>query len=231
MITLEDIKKNRNFSDMVFKANQCLEAMGYTDHGPKHVGYVSKVASDILEKLGYPPREVELAAIAGWLHDVGNICGRTRHGQSGALLIFPMLLEMGMPMDEVCTITSAVANHEESVGDVVNNVTAALIIADKVDAHRIRVRKNHYTPEDIHDRVNFAISKTNITVDREKKEISFEFTMDTSSSIMDFMEIYVSRMLKCEKAARFLGATFRLVANGVCVNNHTVKLQIDQGTR
>ena len=226
-ITLEEIRKNEQLNQMVDQANACLAAMGYTDHGPKHVGYVSKVAAELLEKLGYPEREVELAAIAGWLHDVGNICGRKHHGQSGGLLLFPMLLNMGMPMDEVCTVTAAVANHEESVGNIVNNVTAALVIADKVDAHRVRVRQNHYNPEDIHDRVNYAIGKTYVKVDAGQRIISYEFIMDATSSVMDFMEIYLSRMLKCEEAARFLNATFQLKANGVAVNNQTIKLEIE----
>ncbi len=220
MITLQTIKEDAEISAMIERANRCLEALGYTDHGPRHVGYVSRVAADVLRKLGYDERRVELAAMAGWMHDVGNLICRKQHGTNGAALLFPKLRSMGMDLEEAFVICSAVGNHEEEYGRPVDDVSSALIIADKVDAHRTRVRRNKFDPTDMHDRVNYSIHQTRLTVDANQKSICFSFLMDPSSSVMEYMNIYLSRMTMCENAAQFLGCTFSLVVNGMPINNY-----------
>ena len=217
-ITLKTLRDNPVLNRLIRAANESLAAMGYTEHGPRHVGYVSRAASNILESLDYSPRMVELAAMAGWIHDVGNAVNRHNHGMTGASLLFPVLLEIGLPMDEVVMILGAVGNHEEQNGTPINPICAALIIADKSDAHRTRVRKGTYNPKDIHDRVNYAIKKNGLEVDRQRRIIRFSLIMDSSSSIMDFMEIYLTRMKMCERSARLLGCQFELVVNDQIVN-------------
>lgn len=218
VITVVDVKKDEKLSALIYAANKMLEAIGYTEHGPRHVGFVSVTARAILEKLHYPERMCELAAIAGWVHDVGNSVNRMNHGITGGVMLFPLLQEIGMPLDEVLTVVGAVGNHEEQNGKVVSAVSAALVIADKSDAHRTRVRKNIYNPEDIHDRVNYAIRENRVDVDEQARIIRFSITMDESSSVMDFMEIYLTRMQMCEEAANFLGCRFELVVNGQNIN-------------
>ena len=217
-ITVQDVKQNEKLAVLIDAANRMLEVIGYTEHGPRHVGFVSHTARSILEQLYYPERMCELAAIAGWVHDVGNAVNRVNHGITGGALLFPILQEMGMPMDEVVTIVGAVGNHEEQNGKVVSAVSAALIIADKSDAHRTRVRRASYNPDDIHDRVNFAIAQNAVEVNPVRRIIRFALSMDESSSVMDFMEIYLTRMQMCEEAANFLGCRFELVVNGVNIN-------------
>lgn len=232
MITLKDIKANNRFEKLIDWAGKGMEAMGYTEHGIRHCSYVSATARDILVQLDYPERIQELAAIAGYIHDIGNSVNRKNHGPTGAALAFPVLMEMGMDMDEICMITSAIGNHEEETGFAVNEVAAALIIADKSDAHRTRVGRGKYNSEDIHDRVNYAIRKSRVVVDVESKIIQFTIQMDATSSIMEFMQIYMSRMIMCEKAAKCLGCEFQLVANGQPINNNAVisENQLDEET-
>ena len=216
MITLTEIKQNEKIKVLVEHANKVLEVMGYTDHGPRHVGYVSRIAGDILEKLGKSERCVELAKIAGWVHDVGNMVNRKQHGLNGATLLFPILCEMGMDISEACDICSAVGSHEEETGLPVSDISAALIIADKVDAHRARVRSKEFLPTDIHDRVNYSIRTTNMTV--KDGTIAMDYTMNSIASPMEFLSIYLTRMQMCEKSARFLGCNFALHINGVKLN-------------
>ena len=206
MITLQEIKKNETIKALVLAGNRYLEAMGYTDHGPRHLGYVSHTASMLLRELGYSEREVELAAIAGWVHDVGNSVNRHDHGPNGAVLLFPILRETGMDVNDVVEIITAVGNHEEQSGFVSSAVSAALAIADKSDAHKSRVRNGRPDPTDIHDRVNFSIQENRVTV-------------DDSSSVLEFLSIYMSRITMCEQAAAFLGQRFELCINGRTVNN------------
>jgi uncharacterized protein len=219
MVTLEDIQANEEISALIREANNVLTAIGYTEHGQRHVGYVSATASAILKKLAYPERTVELAAIAGLVHDVGNVVNRKHHGLNGAVMLFPILREMGMEMDELCQILSATGYHEEETGVPVSDISAALIIADKSDAHRTRVRQGKYDPYDIHDRVNYSIKKNWVEVDPLKRIIRYEMIMDSSSSVMEFMQIFLTRMRLCEKAAEFLECRFDLVVNGVTINN------------
>ncbi|MGI6112724.1 MAG: phosphohydrolase [Mahellales bacterium] len=220
IITLEDIKKNKDVKTMISWSNHCLEAIGYTDHGLRHASYVSRVASEILRQLDHPKRMVELAAISGWVHDIGNCINRKNHGLTGANLIFPILVQMGMPIEEICVITSAVGNHEEEHGNSISEVSAALIIADKSDAHRARVRRGKCDLNDIHDRVNYSIKHSKVVVDKEAMVIKYELDIDKNSSVMEFLQIYMSRMVMSEKAANYLGCSFEIVANGLTLNNN-----------
>ncbi len=219
MITLQEIKQNESIKALVRAGNRYLETLGYTDHGPRHLGYVSRTASGILKSLGYSEREVELAAIAGWVHDVGNSVNRHDHGPNGAILLFPLLREIGMDIEDVMIIITAVGNHEEQSGTVSSAVSAALAIADKSDAHKSRVRNGHPDVGDIHDRVNFSIQENSVTVDRKHKIIRQELRMDESSSVLEYLSIYLPRILMCEQAAEFLGQHFELFINDRPVNN------------
>lgn len=219
MITLQEIKQNESIKALVRAGNRYLETLGYTDHGPRHLGYVSRTASGILKSLGYSEREVELAAIAGWVHDVGNSVNRHDHGPNGAILLFPLLREIGMDIEDVMIIITAVGNHEEQSGTVSSAVSAALAIADKSDAHKSRVRNGHPDVGDIHDRVNFSIQENSVTVDRKHKIIRQELRMDESSSVLEYLSIYLPRILMCEQAAEFLGQHYELFINDRPVNN------------
>ncbi len=219
MVTLQEIKQNEDIRVLIKAGNRYLDAMGYTEHGPRHVGYVSKTASSILKSLGYSPREVELAAIAGWVHDVGNSVNRHNHGPLGATLLLPILKETGMEMADVMEIITAVGNHEEQSGFISSAVSAALALGDKSDAHKSRVRNGKPDETDIHDRVNFSIQENRVTVDREKRVIRHELTMNDTSSVMEYLQIYMSRIVMCEQAAKFLRCSFDLVINGQSINN------------
>ncbi len=218
-LSLEEIKNNKKIAVLINHANDMLEHIGYTEHGRRHVGYVSKVAGDILETLGYDGRTVELAKIAGWIHDIGNAINRKHHGLNGSLLLYPILTEMDMDMEEIALLLSAVGNHEEETGTPVSPISAALIIADKSDAHRTRVRRGKYDPFDIHDRVNYSIKENQVNVDVDKKLINYQMTMDDTSSVMEYMQIFLTRMIMCEKAADFLGCKLNIVINGTIINN------------
>ena len=219
-MTLQEIKQNESIRALVHAGNKYLEAMGYTDHGPRHVGYVSDTASRILRCLGYDEHQVELAAIAGWVHDVGNAINRHNHGANGAILLYPVLREMGMPVADVVAIITAVGNHEEHNGFISSPISAALAIGDKSDAHKSRVRGGKPDPTDIHDRVNFAIQENKVTIDCDNKVIRQSLTMDETSSVMEYLTIYLERIQMCEAAAEVLGQRFELYINGSPVNNH-----------
>ncbi len=219
MVTLQDMKQNESIRALIRAGNRYLEAMGYTEHGPRHVSYVSKTASGILRALGYSPREIELAAIAGWVHDVGNSVNRHDHGPLGAVLLLPILRETGMDMADIMEIITAVGNHEEQSGFISSAVSAALALGDKSDAHKSRVRNGQPDMTDIHDRVNFAIQENHVSIDRQKRIIRHELTMDETSSVMEYLQIYMSRIVMCEKAAAFLHCSFDLVINGQSINN------------
>ncbi|MEA4929426.1 MAG: HD domain-containing protein [Candidatus Limiplasma sp.] len=229
MITLDEIKKNESIRALVKAGNKYLEALGFTDHGPRHLSYVSRIASYILKALGYSEREIELAAIAGWVHDVGNSINRHDHGPNGAIMLFPILKDAGMAMPDVVEIITAVGNHEEQSGSVSSAVSAALIIADKSDAHKSRVRNGRPDPGDVHDRVNFSIQQNDVTVDRKTRLIRQSLVMDRSSSVLEYLSIYMPRIILCEKAAAFLGQEFQLVINGHAVNNQSPTPQVVEG--
>lgn len=195
-------------------ANTHLKLIGYTEHGPRHAGLVAKIAGNVLKHLNYPERQVELAIIAGWLHDIGNMINRNMHGQIGALLAKDILQELGMGMREITLIMGAIGNHEEQHGHTTSSVAAALILADKADVHRSRVQSKH-EDFDIHDRVNYACTSSFLRVDAENKHIALELEIDiTIASVMDYFEIFLSRMIMCRNAAEFLGCQFELNING-----------------
>ena len=215
MVTLDDIKKNPVIDSFIRKGNEYLGVMGFTEHSYRHVNLVSSIAKNILTKLGYKQREAELAAIAGYMHDIGNVVSRNEHGISGATISCPILLQMGMQPDEVATVISAIANHEEQYGQPVNNVAAALIMADKSDVHRSRVRNQDFATFDIHDRVNYAVEHSFLWVDEKKRTITMELETDIKIvPVMEYFEIFLTRMVLCRKAAVFLNCTFELVING-----------------
>lgn len=215
MITLDDIKKDPVIDTFIKKGNEYLGVMGFTEHGYRHINLISSIARNILLKLNYPKREVELAAIAGYMHDVGNVISRYDHGQSGATIAFYVLTRMGMPPDEIATVMSAIGNHEEEYGHPVNSVAAALILADKSDVHRSRVRNQDFATFDIHDRVNYAVEHSFLRVNGQKRTITMELTIDIDIvPIMEYFEIFLSRMILCRRAADFLNTNFELVING-----------------
>ncbi len=213
-VMLDDVKKNEIVDSFIQAANDYLGAIGYTEHGYRHVSLVSSVAQSILVSLDYPKRLQELAAIAGYLHDIGNVVNRQDHGQSAALIAMDILKKMGLTPDEIAIILSAVGNHEEEIGDPVNPVAAALIIADKADVHKTRVRNPNMISVDIHDRVNYAVDRSFLNVDKDKKTISLHLNIDTKiSQVIEYFEIFMSRMNMCKRAAKFLDCKFELIIN------------------
>ena len=214
MVTLQEIKQSESIKALIRAGNRYLEALGYTDHGPRHVSYVSRTAAGILKSLGYSPREVELAAIAGWVHDVGNSVNRHDHGPLGAVLLLPILRETGMDMADIMEIITAVGNHEEQSGFISSNVSAALALGDKSDAHKSRVRNGKPDETDIHDRVNYSVKKSALRISEDKKQVTLVLTVDTQfGSVMDYFEIFMQRMVLCRKAAEKLGLQFKLMIN------------------
>lgn len=233
-VTLSEVKNRPEIREMILAANDYLKLRGYTEHGLRHVGYVCNTSANLLKQLGYSDREVEIAAITGWLHDIGNSVNRYNHGIIGATLAYPILVKMGMKHSEILTIITAIGNHEDEIGIPANVVGAALILADKSDAHRTRVRRGTYDPNDIHDRVNYSIQKNFLVVNKEKKTIKLVIYMTDDSSPMEYLEIYMSRMKLSEKAAQFLGCDFELCINDVIINNHKpseAKLKLSGGEK
>ncbi len=213
-ISFEEIRKNQEISAYIHAANAVLGAIGYTEHGMPHVCRAAGVAANLLRELGYEERTCELAAIAGYMHDIGNTVNRADHAQSGALMAFRILSRLGMPPQEVAVVVSAIGHHDEETAAAVNEVAAALILADKSDVRRSRVRNESGIMTDIHDRVNYAVERTELQVKQEEKAIVLQMAIDTDiCAVMDYFEIFLSRMLLCRKAADFLGHTFELVIN------------------
>ena len=215
MITIGRVKSSEAIRTYISKEDEALIALGYTEHSFTHVGKVSVTARNILLKLGYPERDAELAEIAGYLHDIGNIVNRTDHAQSGAVMAFRILDNMGADPADIATIITAIGNHDESTAVAVNPITAALILADKTDVRASRVRNNDIASFDIHDRVNYSVKRSELEISTEKKEIELKLQIDTSfCSVMDYFEIFLGRMILCRKAAERLGLRFRLSVNG-----------------
>ncbi len=216
MVTLEQVKKDPEVQAYLSGGDEVLAAMGYTEHGQRHAALVANIARNILERLGHPGREAELAAIAGYLHDIGNVISRQNHEQIGGLVALRVLDRLGMPPSETAMVVAAIGNHGEDVGVPVNNLAAALLLADKSDVHRSRVRNPEMASFDIHDRVNYAAEHSFLRVDDRRKAITLEIKIDTKiSPVMDYFEIFLTRMVLCRRAASFLGCDFELVINGV----------------
>ena len=214
MISYNDIKSSPEIRSYIEGADASLKALGYTDHSYAHVARCAEVAADILSKTGSSEREVELAKIAGFLHDIGNVINRVDHSQSGAIMAFRILDKMGMPSEEIVRVISAIGNHDEGTGVPVNEISAAIIIADKSDVRRTRVRNPDPATFDIHDRVNYSVVESSLTVSEGGDEICLSLTIDTKiSSIMDYFEIFLERMSLCRRAAQRLGAVFKLKIN------------------
>ncbi|MBQ2938308.1 MAG: HD domain-containing protein [Clostridia bacterium] len=214
MITLKDVKENPEVDALIRGAQKQLNAMGYTEHGHRHISIVSKRAGDILEKLGYPERTVELTRIAGYMHDIGNCINRVDHAHSGAILAYNILKDMGMPVDERTEIMMAIGNHDEKTGNAISDISAALILADKSDAHRDRVINKNLSTFDIHDRVNYAVTNTNLTLDPEERKIILDLTIDNKiCPVLDYFEIFMERTMMSKYAAKFLKIWFELIIN------------------
>ena len=214
-ITIEDIRNNEAISTYIRKADESLIAMGFTEHSFAHVGKVAHDAKEILETLGYPQRQAELAEIAGYLHDIGNLINRIDHAQSGAVMAFRILDKMGADAEDIATIVTAIGNHDEKTAYPVNPVAAALILADKCDVRDTRVRNKDHITFDIHDRVNYSVKQSKILIRLEEKEIELRLRIDTTiCAVMDYFEIFLTRMILCKKAAEKLELKFVLRING-----------------
>lgn len=213
-ITFEDVKNNKVVQTYIKKADESLSALGYTEHSFPHVSRVAFVARDILLTLGYDEREAELAQIAGYLHDIGNVINRVDHAQSGAVMAFRILDHMGADPEDIATIITAIGNHDESTAFPVNAIAAALIIADKTDVRDSRVRNQDISTFDIHDRVNYAVKRSEVRI-AKGSHIELEISIDNNMcTVMDYFEIFLNRMMLCRKAAEKLGLEFWLIING-----------------
>ncbi len=215
MITLQDIQNNPAVQSYMLIGNDYIGTIGAIEHSISHAELVSQLSRDILTKLGFPQRQAELAAIAGYLHDIGNLINRYGHGMSGALMSFRILLDMGMDPEEIAIIMGAIGNHEERAeGKSVNNVAAALILADKSDVKRTRVRKRDFATFTPRDRVNYAVTDSKVIVQPEEKIITMQLQIDTEvCSVMEYFEIFLTKMMMCQHAAEYLGCEFKLVMN------------------
>ena len=215
MISFDDIKRNPEIRTYIERADKSLEALGYTEHSYAHVTRVAETAAYILSTLGFDEHTVEIARIAGFLHDIGNLVNRVDHSQSGAIIAFRILDNMGMPAQDVADIVTAIGNHDEGTGVAVNPVAAALIIADKSDVRRTRVRNSDFSTFDIHDRVNYSVESSALKISEDKKRVELDLVVDAKiSAVMDYFEIFIGRMVMCRKAAESLGLGFTLTVNG-----------------
>ena len=215
MITYEQLRHSPEIRTYITRADESLRALGFTEHSFAHVTRVSETAAYILESLEYDPHEIELAKIAGYLHDIGNLVNRVEHSQSGAVMAFRILEHMDMPPEDIATVVTAIGNHDEGTGVPVNGVAAALILADKSDVRRSRVRNEDFATFDIHDRVNYSVTASDLVLDTEKKTVTLTLQIDTEvASVMSYFEIFLGRMVMCRKAADMLGLQFKLNING-----------------
>ena len=213
-MTYEEIKANPDIRIYIQQADASLGALGFTEHSFAHVTEVAERAGYILEKLGYPARTVELIKIAGYMHDIGNLVNRVDHSQSGAVMAFRLLDKLGFPPEEICMITTAIGNHDEGNGQPVSALAAALILADKADVRRSRVRETDPDKFDIHDRVNYSVTKSELKINEAHTLVKLKLTVDLHcGTIMDFFEIFTGRMLLCRRAAEKLGLQFKLIIN------------------
>jgi metal-dependent HD superfamily phosphatase/phosphodiesterase len=218
-ITVRDVAASLEVDALISGANRALGVLGYTEHGQRHASTVAASAQNLLLRLGYPERTAELAAIAGYLHDFGNVVNRRDHGHSSGLLAYDVLRRLGMPIDEVVEIVTAVGHHEDDSLPV-SDISAAVIIADKADVHRSRVRNPDPRTFDIHDRVNYAVTSNALDVDPARRVIRLDLNVDTTLvSIMDFFEIFLDRMVLSRAAAQFLQCTLQLTINGVVLDS------------
>ena len=213
-MTYEEIKANPAINTYITRADESLVALGFTEHSFAHVTRVAETAGYILSELGYSEHDIELTKIAGYMHDLGNLVNRIDHSQSGAVMAFRILDNMNMPPEDIATIVTAIGNHDEGTGVPVNAVSAALILADKSDVRRSRVRNSDIASFDIHDRVNYSVKKSKLKINEEHTIVKLKLEIDTRyGSIMDYFEIFLGRMIMCRKAAEKLGLEFKLIIN------------------
>lgn len=211
----KDIKENEEVQTLISKGNENLGILGYTDHSEVHAALVAERAASILEILGYKKKQIELVKVAAYMHDIGNAINRSRHAEYGSLLANDILKETGMDRQDRLTVVSAIAHHDESTGGATDAISAALIIADKTDVRRKRVRQKPKASFDVHDRVNYAVTKTDLIVDKDKKQITLNLEIDERICTMyEYFDIFLGRMMMCRKASELLGVTFRLMVNG-----------------
>lgn len=215
LVTLDEVKRDPEVDAYIDKANEYTGAIGYTEHGSRHANLTASIANNTLKRLGYPEREAQLASIAAYLHDIGNLVSRVNHEHTGANLANVILQRLGMDPIERAIVMGAIGNHEEKHGEPVSAVGAAVILADKSDVHRSRVRNPDPTTFDVHDRVNYAVEHSFLRVDEKIRTITLELTIDTKlSQVMEYFEIFLTRMVMCRRAAQFLASEFKLQING-----------------
>ncbi len=213
-ITVEDLKKDHEISVYLACSTKYLGHLGFTEHGKRHASIISDRAFHVLEDLGYEERECQLAAIAGYIHDIGNMINRYNHGATGAVMAYNVISRLGIPPEEIALVISAIGNHEEERGNAINPVAAALILADKSDVHRSRVTNKDFATFEIHDRVNYAANSSKLVVDKHLRRIALEIVIDTNiCPVMEYFEIFLARMIMCRRAADFLNCQFSLVIN------------------
>lgn len=214
MITLEDIKNNKEIQELIEGSQKQLNALGYTEHSIRHISIVSNRAGKILEVLGYGKDRIELAKIAGYMHDIGNSVNRVDHAHSGAILAYEILKEMGMDIKSRTEIMSAIGNHDEQTGTAISDISAALILADKSDVHRDRVVNNNMSTFDKHDKVNYAVTNADFTIDKDTKKVTLSLTIDTDiCPVLDYFEIFMDRTMMSKYAAKYLNIWFELIIN------------------
>lgn len=214
-MTLEDIKNNKEIEELILSSQKQLNALGYTEHSMRHISIVSNRAAKILETLDYPKDRIELAKIAGYMHDIGNCVNRVDHAHSGAILAYQILKEMGMNVQDRTEIMMAIGNHDEQTGTAVSDISAALILADKSDVHRDRVVNTNMSTFDKHDKVNYAVTNADFIIDKEQRKVTLDLTIDTEiCPVLDYFEIFMDRTMMSKYAAKYLNIWFELIING-----------------
>ena len=214
-MTLEDIKNNKEIEELILSSQKQLNALGYTEHSMRHISIVSNRAAKILETLDYPKERIELAKIAGYMHDIGNCVNRVDHAHSGAILAYQILKEMGMNVQDRTEIMMAIGNHDEQTGTAVSDISAALILADKSDVHRDRVVNTNMSTFDKHDKVNYAVTNADFIINKEQRKVTLDLTIDTKiCPVLDYFEIFMDRTMMSKYAAKYLNIWFELIING-----------------
>jgi len=216
MITLKDVKNNPEIKGLIESSQKQLNALGYTEHSVRHITIVSNRAGEVLRTLGYPEERIELAKIAGYMHDIGNCVNRVDHAHTGAILAYQILKDMGMDMEKRTEIMMAIGNHDEQTGTAVSDISAALILADKSDAHRDRVVNTNLSTFDKHDKVNYAVTDSKFVINKEERRVTLNLTIDTKiSPVLDYFEIFMDRTMMSKYAAKYLGIWFELIINDI----------------
>ena len=215
MVTFSDVKNNKEINYLIESSQKQLDALGYTEHSMRHINIVSNRAAEVLQKLDYNEHRVELARIAGYMHDIGNTINRVDHAHSGAILAYEILKNMGMSLEDRTEIMMAIGNHDEATGTAVSDISAALILADKSDVHRNRVRNRDIVTFDKHDKVNYAVTNTEFIMEREKRKVTLDITIDnTICPVLDYFDIFMERTKMSKYAAKYLNIWFELIING-----------------